>query len=247
MASWFDENNDEYSTQPVREEAPVAAEAVNPHIEAAKAAGLSQDTINDFLARNPGDAHRLLSAYDNEHGPDDPAPASSGMTLASMSGGPRAISPYTRQFVAPTMEQVQSSPGFQFRLGEGMKALERSAAAKGTLLTGATGKSLAQFGQDYASNEYDKAYGRAVGEFQQDFGVHQWNEGNRFSSERTNRMDSHGIDQDLWGRGQADKRWAFEQDQALWGRKNLEEDQRYNRYFKLADFGYNAARSNPAY
>jgi hypothetical protein len=49
---------------------------------------------------------------------------------------------------------LETSPGYQFRLGEGMKALERSAAARGTLLTGGTAKGLARYAQDYASGEY---------------------------------------------------------------------------------------------
>jgi hypothetical protein len=59
---------------------------------------------------------------------------------------------------------LETSPGFQFRLGEGMKALERSAAAKGTLLTGGTLKGLTRYAQDYASNEYGNQYARLFGE-----------------------------------------------------------------------------------
>lgn len=46
------------------------------------------------------------------------------------------------------------SPGYQFRLGEGQKTIERSAAAKGNVLGGAALKGLTRYGQDYASNEY---------------------------------------------------------------------------------------------
>ena len=46
------------------------------------------------------------------------------------------------------------SPGYEFRKAEGEKAVERSAAARGGLLSGATGKALTRFGQDHASNEY---------------------------------------------------------------------------------------------
>jgi hypothetical protein len=49
---------------------------------------------------------------------------------------------------------LENTPGFKFRLGEGLKALERSAAARGTLLTGGTLKGLQRYAQDYASNEY---------------------------------------------------------------------------------------------
>jgi len=48
----------------------------------------------------------------------------------------------------------EESPGYQFRMGEGVKALERGAAARGGLLSGRQQKALTRFGQDYASNEY---------------------------------------------------------------------------------------------
>jgi hypothetical protein len=51
-------------------------------------------------------------------------------------------------------------PGYNFRLGEGMKALERSAAARGGLVSGATGKALTRYGQDFGSAEFGNAYNR---------------------------------------------------------------------------------------
>jgi hypothetical protein len=47
------------------------------------------------------------------------------------------------------------SPGYDFRLSEGNKALERSAAAKGNVLGGGTLKALTRYGQDYATQDYD--------------------------------------------------------------------------------------------
>jgi hypothetical protein len=47
-----------------------------------------------------------------------------------------------------------ASPGYEFRVAEGEKAIERSAAAKGGLFSGRTGKELTRFGQDYATADY---------------------------------------------------------------------------------------------
>jgi hypothetical protein len=47
------------------------------------------------------------------------------------------------------------SPGYQFRLSEGEKAVNRSAAARGGALSGATMKALTRYGQDYATADYD--------------------------------------------------------------------------------------------
>lgn len=51
-------------------------------------------------------------------------------------------------------------PGYQFRLSEGQKALERSGAAKGMSLSGGQLKALTNYNQGAASQEYGQAYNR---------------------------------------------------------------------------------------
>lgn len=68
-------------------------------------------------------------------------------------------------FKAPTTVDEQNDPGYKFRMQMGQQAIERSAAAKGTLLTGGTAKDLTQFGQDYGSGEYQNVYGRALTDY----------------------------------------------------------------------------------
>ena len=57
-------------------------------------------------------------------------------------------------------DKFQTDPGYAFRMSEGMKALERSAAARGGLLSGATLKGTQRYGQDLASQEYQNAFNR---------------------------------------------------------------------------------------
>ena len=64
---------------------------------------------------------------------------------------------YARDF---SMQDYQQDPGYAFRLSEGMKALERSAAARGGLLSGSTMKGVQRFGQGLASEEYQNAFNR---------------------------------------------------------------------------------------
>lgn len=52
------------------------------------------------------------------------------------------------------LASLMSSPGYQFRLDEGQRALDRSASAKGGLFSGAAGRALTEYGQNYATNEY---------------------------------------------------------------------------------------------
>jgi hypothetical protein len=58
------------------------------------------------------------------------------------------------------MEQFQQDPGYAFRMSEGMKGIERSAAARGGLLSGATLKGIQRYGQDLGSQEYTNAFNR---------------------------------------------------------------------------------------
>lgn len=102
------------------------------------------------------------------------------LTLLGLQGGtPGAeFGRYARPF---GMQDFQADPGYAFRLSEGMKALEASRAARGGLLSGATGKALSRYGQDLASQEYGSAF-------------------NRYQTERANRLAPLGS---LMGTGQA--------------------------------------------
>lgn len=60
---------------------------------------------------------------------------------------------------------MMADPGYQFRLSEGLKALDRQAAARGGLISGGALKAAQRYGQDYASGEYGNAYNRALTEY----------------------------------------------------------------------------------
>ena len=54
----------------------------------------------------------------------------------------------------------QEDPGYHWRLEQGQKAIERSAAARGGVLSGAAVKAAATYNQGAASQEYNNAYNR---------------------------------------------------------------------------------------
>lgn len=64
---------------------------------------------------------------------------------------------YSRDF---GMQDFQQDPGYAFRMSEGLKALDRQAAARGGLISGAALKATTRYGQDQASNEYTNAFNR---------------------------------------------------------------------------------------
>lgn len=70
------------------------------------------------------------------------------------------LTPLATEYTPFGMQQFQQDPGYAFRLQEGMKALERSAAARGGLLSGGMLKGAQQYGQDLASQEYMNAFNR---------------------------------------------------------------------------------------
>jgi hypothetical protein len=57
-------------------------------------------------------------------------------------------------------DKFQQDPSYQFRVDEGVKALDRSAAARGMLQSGATLKGITRFGQREGSQEYQNAFNR---------------------------------------------------------------------------------------
>ena len=88
------------------------------------------------------------------------------LTKPYVEAGTNALAEY--QKMAPYenfgMKQFEADPGYNFRMAEGMKALERSAAARGLLQSGPTLKGIQQYGQNLASSEYENAFSRYLSE-----------------------------------------------------------------------------------
>lgn len=77
--------------------------------------------------------------------------------LPQLTEGLKPGGDFNRDF---TIADFYKDPGYDFRMQQGSDALEHSAAARGGLNSGATGKALLRFGQDYGSNEFSNAYTR---------------------------------------------------------------------------------------
>jgi hypothetical protein len=59
--------------------------------------------------------------------------------------------------------QNYMDPAYQFRLSEGLKALQRNAASRGGLISGGALKAAEGYGQNLASQEWGNAYNRLAG------------------------------------------------------------------------------------
>jgi len=68
------------------------------------------------------------------------------------------------------MQQFQQDPGYAFRVSEGLKALDRQAAARGGLISGGALKAAQRYGQEMGSQEYQNAFNRYQAERQAQLG-----------------------------------------------------------------------------
>lgn len=80
---------------------------------------------------------------------------------------PNVVDPGTFRFDA---SRVELDPAFQHRLDTGIEALDRSAASRGMLQSGAQQKAITNYAQDLLSDEYAKAYDRAYQEQAANYG-----------------------------------------------------------------------------
>lgn len=129
---------------------------------------------------------QLPAGFGTKGGPTFGAPAGGSTTIPQIPGQNAPLSSYVNpslgpegslaqgfqeKFVAPNGVTEQNDPGFQARLKMGADILQNSAAAKGNLLTGGFAKDLTNYGQDFASNEYNNVYNRAWNEYAQRYNI----------------------------------------------------------------------------
>lgn len=70
------------------------------------------------------------------------------------------LAPLASEYTPFGMGQFQADPGYAFRMSEGMKGLERTAAARGGLISGGALKAAQRYGQEMGSQEYQNAFNR---------------------------------------------------------------------------------------
>lgn len=88
-----------------------------------------------------------------------PAPTNTGWTAQTRTNLMQSgadFSPYQTQLnqLLTDPSKIQQTPGYQFALGQGNEAINRSAAAKGMLNSGGVLAELQKYGQGMASQEY---------------------------------------------------------------------------------------------
>lgn len=118
----------------------IGANAANKAADAnAQAAAAAGNTQREMFYQNRSDTLPYLETG-----------TQSLYQLADLYGIPRSDG----QGGYTTGKAFEGTPGYGFRMAEGIKALDRSAASRGRLNSGAQDKALMQYGQNLASEEW---------------------------------------------------------------------------------------------
>lgn len=128
---------------------------------------------------------------------------------------------FTDEFVYDA-EDLERDPGYQFRMDEGLKGLERANAAAGLSASGRGLKGVARWAQDYASNEYQRGYTRSLSDL----------------------VRRYGVEQDVYNTGIADlgRRYGVALDK--FNSRVSDVDRRFNRLASISGFGQTASQQS---
>ena len=136
---------------------------------ASSAANAQQEAAAQSAAAQREAADKSIAAQREmfDIGRADLAPYREGGTTAQNQlmqllgiGGDKTAQGYGRYAKDFGMSDFTTDPGYQFRLEQGMKALNASAAAKGMGMSGANIKGATEYGQNLGSQEYTNAFNR---------------------------------------------------------------------------------------
>lgn len=137
-------------------------------------------------------------------------------------------------------DQLVNSPGYQFRLNQGLEAVNRGTAKAGNLNSGNRLLELQKFGQGFASNEYGNEYARQFGANQDAFNRNVAGYGLDYQRNQDvyNRgVSEYGLDaqrnQDQYNRNLTGYQAGYQRNQDTYGRGQ----NTLNRYSALAGIG----------
>jgi hypothetical protein len=120
-------------------------------------------------------------------------------------------------FKLPTgQEALAQDPGYQFRLEQGLGAIQAAAVAKGLGRDGGTYKALIDYGQKAGSQEYQNAVNRSLGTYTTNQGVRQAEQGQQYgqslSAQQQNATQNlNKFNAELAGQGQQFQQAATQQ------------------------------------
>lgn len=130
------------------------ADAQKKAAKKASNAELQAVESNNALARENRDINLGLIAPYNAQGQS--ATAGINALLGQGAYAPELSSSFVSGMDPGSYADFKQDTGYQARLEEGLEGVGESYLARGAGMSGAAAKGLTRYGQDYASNEYDK-------------------------------------------------------------------------------------------
>lgn len=127
------------------------SQASGEQADAAKQAASTQADANKYAA------DLQYRAFQDQMAMQKPWLKAGENALSRLSTGLQAGGEFGTKFSDTAWKE---DPGYAFRLSEGQKALERSAAARGGLISGNALKAAERYGQEMGSQEYQNAFNR---------------------------------------------------------------------------------------
>lgn len=108
---------------------------------------------NTYFAENPYEHYIRFGISEgrkwNDTNPNAPTQATGGNLPAQQGGA--GLTPQQAQQAA--FDRFRATPGYQFGLQEGQRALDSSASARGGLFSGKAGLEMTRYGQNYADQQ----------------------------------------------------------------------------------------------
>jgi len=109
---------------------------------------------------------------------------------------------------------VYKDPGYEFRLGEMQRQVDRGAAGMGKVMSGARAEELMKRGGEMASQEYGNMWGRALQDYER---------------QRGRESEMYGRDVGIYGMGRDVEQELYGRDLTAWEAGMKREAQRYGR------------------
>lgn len=97
---------------------------------------------------------------------------------------------WDKDFKAPSIEEMRNMPGYQFALNEGIGAMDKMAAAKGTGLSGGMKKDVLNYAIGLADQTGQQKYQNALGEYKTAYDIFRNNGNDLF--DRYDRLAARG-------------------------------------------------------
>lgn len=97
---------------------------------------------------------------------------------------------WDKEFKAPSIEEIRAMPGYQFALDQGVQALDKAAAARGTVNSGGQKKEIMDFATGLADQTANTKYNQALGEYMNAYQIFRNNGADTF--DRFDRLAGRG-------------------------------------------------------